>query len=132
MVLMRLVSSTSQVLRFASENVFVPLTGGGGIRDFTDANGRHYINLEVASEYFRSGANKISIGIDVVYAAEEYLRTGVMPFLGHGVPDDLPRTVIETLTQRSMDEKFEQLESEEKMDTAEDDFEEDAPKEKTG
>jgi len=33
--------------------------------------------LEVASEYFRSGADKISIGSDAVYAAEEYLRTGV-------------------------------------------------------
>ncbi|RZC81418.1 hypothetical protein C5167_043996 [Papaver somniferum] len=50
---------------------------GGGIRDFTDANGRHYTSLEVASEYFRSGADKISIGSDAVYAAEEYLRTGV-------------------------------------------------------
>ncbi|KAG8658219.1 imidazole glycerol phosphate synthase hisHF, chloroplastic isoform X1 [Manihot esculenta] len=66
-----------QVLRFASENVFVPLTVGGGIRDFTDANGRHYSSLEVASEYFRSGADKISIGSDAVYAAEEYLRTKV-------------------------------------------------------
>lgn len=66
-----------QVLRYASENVFVPLTVGGGIRDFTDANGRHYTSLEVASEYFRSGADKISIGSDAVYAAEEYLRTGV-------------------------------------------------------
>ncbi|CAH1450306.1 unnamed protein product [Lactuca virosa] len=50
---------------------------GGGIRDFTDANGRYYSSLEVASEYFRSGADKISIGSDVVYAAEEYLKTGV-------------------------------------------------------
>ena len=33
--------------------------------------------MEVASEYFRSGADKISIGSDAVYAAEEYLRTGV-------------------------------------------------------
>ncbi|XP_023522104.1 imidazole glycerol phosphate synthase hisHF, chloroplastic-like [Cucurbita pepo subsp. pepo] len=66
-----------QVLRYTSENVFVPLTVGGGIRDFTDANGRHYSSLEVASEYFRSGADKISIGSDAVYAAEEYLRTGV-------------------------------------------------------
>lgn len=38
---------------------------------------RHYSSLEVASEYFRSGADKISIGSDAVYAAEEYLRTGV-------------------------------------------------------
>ncbi|XP_022774417.1 imidazole glycerol phosphate synthase hisHF, chloroplastic-like [Durio zibethinus] len=66
-----------QVLRRTSENVFVPLTVGGGIRDFTDANGRHYSSLEVASEYFRSGADKISIGSDAVYAAEEYIKTKV-------------------------------------------------------
>ncbi|GAB2216505.1 hypothetical protein Droror1_Dr00024279, partial [Drosera rotundifolia] len=34
-----------------------------------------YSNLEVASEYFRSSADKISIGSDAVLAAEEYLRT---------------------------------------------------------
>ncbi|KAF3453424.1 hypothetical protein FNV43_RR03864 [Rhamnella rubrinervis] len=66
-----------EVLRYTSENVFVPLTVGGGIRDFTDVNGRHYSSLEVASEYFRSGADKISIGSDAVYAAEDYLRSGV-------------------------------------------------------
>ncbi|XP_025887951.1 imidazole glycerol phosphate synthase hisHF, chloroplastic isoform X2 [Solanum lycopersicum] len=66
-----------EVLRYASENVFVPLTVGGGIRDFKDANGRYYSSLEVASEYFRSGADKISIGSDAVYAAEEYLKSGV-------------------------------------------------------
>ncbi|XP_012070865.1 imidazole glycerol phosphate synthase hisHF, chloroplastic isoform X2 [Jatropha curcas] len=66
-----------QVLRYTSENVFVPLTVGGGIRDFRDANGRYYSSLEVASEYFRSGADKISIGSDAVYAAEEYLKTKV-------------------------------------------------------
>lgn len=38
---------------------------------------RHYSSLEVASEYFRSGADKISIGSDAVYAAEDFLRTGV-------------------------------------------------------
>jgi len=32
----------SQVLRYTSENVFVPLTVGGGIRDFTDSTGRYY------------------------------------------------------------------------------------------
>nr|KJB40775.1 hypothetical protein B456_007G076800 [Gossypium raimondii] len=48
-----------------------------GIRDFTDANGRYYSSLEVASEYFRSGADKISIGSDAVYAAEEYIKTKV-------------------------------------------------------
>lgn len=66
-----------QILRCTSENVFVPLTVGGGIRDFTDGNGRHYSSLEVASEYFRSGADKVSIGSDAVFAAEEYLTTGV-------------------------------------------------------
>ncbi|KAL3632726.1 Imidazole glycerol phosphate synthase hisHF, chloroplastic [Castilleja foliolosa] len=66
-----------QVLKFASENIFVPLTVGGGIRDFTDENGRYYSSLEVASEYFRSGADKVSIGSDAVYAAEEYLKTKV-------------------------------------------------------
>ncbi|WVZ56310.1 hypothetical protein U9M48_006858 [Paspalum notatum var. saurae] len=66
-----------EVLRYASEKVFVPLTVGGGIRDFTDANGRYYSSLEVASEYFRSGADKISIGSDAVYAAEAFLQTGV-------------------------------------------------------
>ncbi|XP_020194769.1 imidazole glycerol phosphate synthase hisHF, chloroplastic [Aegilops tauschii subsp. strangulata] len=66
-----------EVLRCASEKVFVPLTVGGGIRDFTDGSGRYYSSLEVASEYFRSGADKISIGSDAVFAAEAYLQTGV-------------------------------------------------------
>ncbi|KAG5222948.1 imidazole glycerol phosphate synthase hisHF [Salix suchowensis] len=70
-----------QVLRSASENVFVPLTVGGGIRDFTDLMtgmvSVYYSSLEVASEYFRSGADKISIGSDAVHAAEEYLKTKV-------------------------------------------------------
>ncbi|THG20878.1 hypothetical protein TEA_003102 [Camellia sinensis var. sinensis] len=78
-----------QVLRCASENVFVPLTVGGGIRDFTDGNGRRYSSLEVASEYFRSGADKISIGSDAVYAAEEYLRTGVKS--GKSSLEQIPR-----------------------------------------
>ncbi len=65
-----------EVLRRTSENVFVPLTIGGGIRQFTDSNGKEYTALDVASEYFRSGADKISIGSDACYIAEEYLRTG--------------------------------------------------------
>ena len=64
------------VLERTSENVFVPLTIGGGIRAFTDANGDSYSALDVASEYFRSGADKISIGSDAVYIVEEYLRDG--------------------------------------------------------
>jgi len=65
-----------EVLRRTSETVFVPLTIGGGIREFTDTEGRHYSSLDVASEYFRSGADKISIGSDAVQVVEEYLRTG--------------------------------------------------------
>ncbi|KAE8697458.1 Imidazole glycerol phosphate synthase subunit HisF [Hibiscus syriacus] len=37
----------------------------------------YYSSLEVASEYFRSGADKISIGSDAVYVAEEYIKTKV-------------------------------------------------------
>lgn len=65
-----------EVLQETSKNVFVPLTIGGGIRDFTDSNGRHYTALDVASEYFRSGADKISIGSDAVTIAEEYIKSG--------------------------------------------------------
>jgi glutamine amidotransferase/cyclase len=65
-----------EVLRQTSENVFVPLTIGGGIRDYTDEHGRAYTALEVAAEYFRSGADKISIGSDAVSIVEEYLKTG--------------------------------------------------------
>ena len=62
-----------EILRRTSENVFVPLTIGGGIREFTDSNGNAYSALDVASAYFRSGADKISIGSDAVYAAEKFL-----------------------------------------------------------
>ena len=65
-----------EVLRQTSENVFVPLTIGGGIRNFKDKDGRTYSALEVASEYFRSGADKISIGSDAVTIVEDLLATG--------------------------------------------------------
>ena len=65
-----------EVLRRSSETVFVPLTVGGGIRDFTDSNGKSYTALEVASAYFSSGADKISIGSDAVYVAEAYYEGG--------------------------------------------------------
>lgn len=57
------------VLRAASERVFVPLTVGGGIREATDPDGTRHSALEVAAEYFRSGADKVSIGSDAVEAA---------------------------------------------------------------
>lgn len=64
------------VLEKTSRNVFVPLTIGGGIREYTDSNGKTYTALDVASQYFRSGADKVSIGSDAVYIAENYLKTG--------------------------------------------------------
>lgn len=65
-----------QVLRLTSETVFVPLTVGGGIRDTVDVDGTKVSALEVASMYFRSGADKVSIGSDAVAAAEEYYAAG--------------------------------------------------------
>jgi len=62
------------VLKKASENIFVPLTLGGGIRDMTDPDGTFHSALEVVGEYFRSEADKVSIGSDAVYAAEQYWR----------------------------------------------------------
>ncbi|MBF0099647.1 MAG: imidazole glycerol phosphate synthase subunit HisF [Desulfobacterales bacterium] len=63
------------VLKQTSKHVFVPLTIGGGIRDYIDKNGKKYSALEVAAEYFRSGADKVSIGSDAVLIVEEYLKT---------------------------------------------------------
>ena len=65
-----------QVLRQTSKGVFVPLTVGGGIREFTDGSGKHYSALQVAAEYFRSGADKVSIGSDAVDAALQYFASG--------------------------------------------------------
>jgi glutamine amidotransferase/cyclase len=65
-----------QVLRAASERVFVPLTVGGGIRDTVDGDGRAFSALAVAAEYFRNGADKVSIGSDAVAAAEVYYAAG--------------------------------------------------------
>jgi len=65
-----------EVLKQTSRHVFVPLTIGGGIRDYTDAAGRAYTALEVADAYFRSGADKISIGSDAVRMVEACVRAG--------------------------------------------------------
>ncbi len=65
-----------EVLKRTSEQVFVPLTIGGGIRAFTDSDGRHYSALDVAAAYFRSGADKVSIGSDAVATVEQYLKNG--------------------------------------------------------
>lgn len=65
-----------EILRKTSETVFVPLTIGGGIRDTTDTDGTKVTALEIATMYFKSGADKVSIGSDAVTAAEEYYAAG--------------------------------------------------------
>ncbi|EWC46520.1 imidazole glycerol phosphate synthase hisHF [Drechslerella stenobrocha 248] len=65
-----------EILRRTSESVFVPLTIGGGIRDVVDVDGKTVSALEVATMYFKSGADKVSIGSDAVTAAEEYYSRG--------------------------------------------------------
>ncbi|WRT70511.1 imidazoleglycerol phosphate synthase, cyclase subunit [Kwoniella shivajii] len=61
------------VVRNAAETIFVPLTIGGGIKDTVDPDGTPRSALEVAGAYFRSGADKVSIGSEAVLAVEELL-----------------------------------------------------------
>ncbi|KAH6891378.1 hypothetical protein B0T10DRAFT_605659 [Thelonectria olida] len=63
-----------EILRQTSRTVFVPLTIGGGIRDTVDTDGSKVSALEIATMYFKSGADKVSIGSDAVLAAEEYYQ----------------------------------------------------------
>jgi glutamine amidotransferase/cyclase len=65
-----------EILRRTSESVFVPLTIGGGIRDTVDTDGTKISALDIATMYFKSGADKVSIGSDAVTAAEEYYARG--------------------------------------------------------
>jgi glutamine amidotransferase/cyclase len=65
-----------EILRRTSETVFVPLTIGGGIRDTVDTDGTKISALDIATMYFKSGADKVSIGSDAVTAAEEYHSRG--------------------------------------------------------
>lgn len=65
-----------QVLEASSERVFVPLTVGGGIREYVDDKQNKFSALDVAARYFRSGADKVSIGSDAVYAAEAFYARG--------------------------------------------------------
>lgn len=65
-----------RVLEASSERVFVPLTVGGGIREYVDDQHQSFSALDVAARYFRSGADKVSIGSDAVFAAEAYYARG--------------------------------------------------------
>ena len=62
-----------ELLRQTSSTVFVPLTIGGGIRDYSDTNGHTWTALDVAGRYFRAGADKVSIGSDAVAAASSLI-----------------------------------------------------------
>ncbi|KAF8632634.1 hypothetical protein AX15_001833 [Amanita polypyramis BW_CC] len=64
------------VVRAAAECIFVPLTIGGGIKDTVDPDGTKRSALEVASAYFRAGADKVSIGSEAVYAVERLRESG--------------------------------------------------------
>ena len=68
-----------EILKQTAKNVFVPLTIGGGIRDTKDADGKWIAALDVATLYFKSGADKVSIGSDAVLIAEKYLQNGKRP-----------------------------------------------------
>ncbi|KAI5949405.1 HIS7 [Candida jiufengensis] len=62
-----------QVLKKSAETIFVPLTVGGGIKDMQDPEtGKIIPAVQVADLYFRSGADKVSIGSDAVIIAENY------------------------------------------------------------
>mmetsp|Transcript_8340 Transcript_8340/g.26077 ORF Transcript_8340/g.26077 Transcript_8340/m.26077 type:complete len:552 (-) Transcript_8340:26-1681(-) len=64
------------VLRRASERCFVPLTIGGGVRDYVAADGSRVSALDVADAYFRAGADKVGVGSDAVAAALAYYASG--------------------------------------------------------
>ncbi|GAM85663.1 hypothetical protein ANO11243_036700 [Dothideomycetidae sp. 11243] len=79
-----------EILRQTSSTVFVPLTIGGGIRDTTDPEtGKLVPALEIATLYFKSGADKVSIGSDAVIAAQEYYTNEKRP---------TGKTAIETIS----------------------------------
>ena len=83
-----------EVVKSAAETVFVPLTIGGGIKDTVDPDGTPRSALEVAGAYFRSGADKVSIGSDAVIAVEELLQREAK-----GQPALTGKTAIETISE---------------------------------
>ncbi|UZJ54676.1 hypothetical protein CBS101457_003996 [Exobasidium rhododendri] len=64
------------VVSSAAASIFVPLTIGGGIKDSVDPDGTKHTAKEVADEYFRAGADKVSIGSEAVFGVEELLARG--------------------------------------------------------
>mmetsp|Transcript_129 Transcript_129/g.167 ORF Transcript_129/g.167 Transcript_129/m.167 type:complete len:565 (-) Transcript_129:291-1985(-) len=68
-----------RLLQTTSSKLFVPLTIGGGIRDYTRKDGELVTALEVAASFFRSGADKVSIGSDAVRAVQKLQENGYKP-----------------------------------------------------
>ena len=82
------------VVRAAAQQVFVPLTIGGGIKDTVDPDGTARSALEVAGAYFRAGADKVSIGSDAVVIVEQILNGTMAP-----TPTGRPETGIESISR---------------------------------
>lgn len=93
-----------EVLRQTSRTVFVPLTIGGGIRDTVDTDGTKVTALEIATMYFKSGADKVSVGSDAVIAAEEYYALGKKLF-GHTAIEQISRAYGNQAVVVSIDPK---------------------------
>ena len=58
------------VVQEAASKIFVPLTIGGGIKATVDPDGTPRSAVEIASAYFRAGADKVSIGSEAVSSVE--------------------------------------------------------------
>lgn len=82
------------LLNVAAATMFVPLTIGGGIRDFTDPDGTFHPALNVAHAYFRAGADKVSIGSEAVYAVEQLLARAREAGSTSYDPCDAPATAL--------------------------------------
>jgi len=64
------------VVREAASKIFVPLTIGGGVKNTIDPDGTPRSAVEVASAYFRAGADKVSIGSEAVASVERLREHG--------------------------------------------------------
>ena len=87
------------VVRAAAEEVFVPLTIGGGIKDTIDPDGTKRTALEVAGAYFRAGADKVSIASEAVHVVERIRRQAKESGLDEDFAVGDGTSAIETIAQ---------------------------------
>ncbi|OCH96074.1 imidazole glycerol phosphate synthase HisHF [Obba rivulosa] len=90
------------VVRAAAEEVFVPLTIGGGIKDTVDPDGTPHPALEVAGEYFRAGADKVSIATEAVFAVEKMRARASDGGLGEGDGTSAIETIAKTYGRQAV------------------------------